>query len=66
MGTRRIKHRKSTRCRTVKLDPESMDMMQQQLQASPSAESNRFRSLPKGGRRRLKRTGAVTHYIYGD
>jgi len=33
MGTRRIKHRKSTRGRTVKLDPESMDMMQQQLQA---------------------------------
>ena len=32
MGTRRIKHRKSTRGRTVKLDPESMDMMQQQLQ----------------------------------
>lgn len=33
MGTRRIKHRKSTRGRTVKLDPESTDMMQQQLQA---------------------------------
>ena len=33
MSTRRIKHRKSTRGRTVKLDPESMDMMQQQLQA---------------------------------
>jgi hypothetical protein len=33
MGTRRIKHRKSTRGRTVKLDPESMDMMQHQLQA---------------------------------
>ena len=33
MGTRRIKHWKSTRGRTVKLDPESMDMMQQQLQA---------------------------------
>ena len=33
MGTRRIKHRKGTRGRTVKLDPESMDMMQQQLQA---------------------------------
>jgi len=33
MGTRRIKHRKSTRGRTVKLDPESMDMLQQQLQA---------------------------------
>jgi hypothetical protein len=33
MSTRRIKHRKSTRGRPVKLDPESMDMMQQQLQA---------------------------------
>ena len=33
MGTPRIKHRKSMRGRTVKLDPESMDMMQQQLQA---------------------------------
>ena len=33
MGTRRIKYRKSTRGRTVKLDPESMDMMNQQLQA---------------------------------
>ena len=38
MGTRKIKRRKSTlrkstRGRTIKLDPESMDMMNQQLQA---------------------------------
>jgi hypothetical protein len=33
VGTRKIKHRKSTRRRTIKLDPESMEMMNQQLQA---------------------------------
>jgi hypothetical protein len=33
MGTRKIKRRKNTRGRTIKLDPESMDMMNQQLQA---------------------------------
>ena len=33
MGTRKIKRRKSMRGRTIKLDPESMDMMHRQLQA---------------------------------
>ena len=33
MGTRKIKRRESTRGRTIKLDPESMDMIHRQLQA---------------------------------
>ena len=33
MGSRKIKRQKGTRTRTIKLDSESMDMMNQQLQA---------------------------------
>ncbi len=33
MGSRKIKRRKGIRTRTIKLDSESMDMMNQQLQA---------------------------------